>query len=335
MIRKESDENGRAYLRKEYIRRINRVIDYIEANLDKDLSLETLSEVACFSRYHFHRLFGAVIGEPLGQFIQRVRLERAASKLIHNPLKSITQVANECGFSSSAGFARAFREAFGMSARVWRAGGHRMNSNLRKDESNSGKMESKTRKDYAVPSLYIESNVVAQTWRLTMREKPEITANVEIKEIREMEVAYVRHIGSYSGDSRLYRELIGKLMRWAGPRGLLRIPDTKLLFVYYDNPGITDEARLRTDVCITVPEGTPAEGEIGRMAILGGRYAVAHFEITPDHYSDAWNGVYGGWLPESGYQPDERPAFEIHLNEPEEHPEGKHIVEIHVPVKPL
>jgi AraC family transcriptional regulator len=335
MIRKNSDGKGPNYLRAEYIRRINRVIDYIEANLDKNLSLETLSEVACFSRYHFHRLFGAVTGEPLCQFIQRVRLERAASKLIHYPTKSITQVAFESGFSSSAGFARAFKETFGMSARVWRAGGHRENGNLRKDESNSGKRASKTRKDYTVPSLYIESNIMTQTWRITVKEKSRIQATVEVREIPEMQVAYVRHIGPYSGDSALFNGLIGKLMRWAGPRGLLRFPDTKLLIAYYDNPSITDESRLRTDVCITVPGGTPAEGEVGRMAIPGGRNAVARFEITPDHFGDAWNAVYGGWLPESGYQPDERPSFEVHLNDPEQHPEGKHIVEIHAPVKPL
>jgi len=64
MIRKELDENGRDYLREEYIRRINCVIDYIEANLDKNLSLETLSEKACFSRYHFHRLHGLLDLQP-------------------------------------------------------------------------------------------------------------------------------------------------------------------------------------------------------------------------------------------------------------------------------
>src|SRR5512137_2314544 len=113
-----------ARFRAEYALRINRVIDYIEANIEKELSLETLAEVACFSRYHFHRLFGAITGEPLGRFIQRIRVEKAASKLIHNPKTSITQIALECGFSGSAAFARTFKEAFGMSAREWRAEGH-------------------------------------------------------------------------------------------------------------------------------------------------------------------------------------------------------------------
>ena len=77
------------------------------------------------------------------------------------------------------------------------------------------------------------------------------------------------------------------------------------------------------------------EGEIGKAKIPAGKYAVAHFEITPDQYQDAWNAVYGGWLPESGYQPEDGPCYELYLNDPKEHPEGKHIVDICVPVKPL
>jgi AraC family transcriptional regulator len=71
------------------------------------------------------------------------------------------------------------------------------------------------------------------------------------------------------------------------------------------------------------------------MEIPGGKYAVAKFEILPNQYADAWNMVYGGWLPQSGYQPDDRPCFELYLNDPKTHPEGKHIFEIYAPVKPL
>ena len=58
------------YLREEYIARINRVIDYVQTHLDQNLTLETLAGVAGFSPFHFHRLFGALVGETLGQFIQ-------------------------------------------------------------------------------------------------------------------------------------------------------------------------------------------------------------------------------------------------------------------------
>lgn len=112
-------------LQEEYTARINRVIDYIETHLDRELSLDTLAEVANFSKFHFHRLFQAMVGETLNQFIQRLRLEKAASQLIYNPKKSITEIALDCGFSGSAAFARAFKGMYGMSATAWRAGGHR------------------------------------------------------------------------------------------------------------------------------------------------------------------------------------------------------------------
>ena len=71
------------------------------------------------------------------------------------------------------------------------------------------------------------------------------------------------------------------------------------------------------------------------MKIDGGQYAVARFELATNEYPDAWNAVYGGWLPESGYQPKDGPPLEIYRNEPGQHPEGKCIVDICVPVKPL
>ncbi len=150
-----------------------------------------------------------------------------------------------------------------------------------------------------------------------------------------MNVAYVRHVGPYAGQEQLFEGLFGKLMGWAGPRGLLAQPDLKCLCVYHDNPEVTAEEKLRVSVCATVPEGTPVDGEIGTMKVPGGKFAVARFEISADQYGDAWNALMGGWMPESGYQPDDRLCFELAVNNPKEHPECKHIVDICVPVRPL
>lgn len=163
----------------------------------------------------------------------------------------------------------------------------------------------------------------------------QIQANVEVKDMPEMHVAYVRHIGPYKGDEDLFARLFNKLMTWAGPKGLLQFPETKMLAVYHGDPDIADESRLRTDACITVPSDTTVDGEIGYMTITGGKYAIAHFEINPDQYEDAWNAVFAGWLPESGYQPADGPSYELFHGGPEEHPEGKHVVDICVPVRPL
>ncbi|MCP4150186.1 MAG: helix-turn-helix transcriptional regulator, partial [bacterium] len=55
------NDNNKKFLRDEYLARINRVIDFIENNIYNDLSLEKLAEVADFSRFHFHRIFNAMV----------------------------------------------------------------------------------------------------------------------------------------------------------------------------------------------------------------------------------------------------------------------------------
>jgi AraC family transcriptional regulator len=314
--------------RDEYTARINRVIDHIATHIDGDLSLATLARVASFSPYHFHRIFSGMVGETLGQYIARIRVEKAANMLVLNPKKSITRVALDCGFSSSAAFARAFREAYGMTASEWRSGGC-------KDDRKISETVSKDWKDIGVSVEYTGDQQLTQRWRVTMESKNPLKADVEVRNQPDLHVAYIRHVGPYAGDSALFKRLFDRLFAWAGPRGLLRFPETQLLSVYHDNPEITDENKLRLDVCISVPEDTEVDGEIGKMTLAAGKYAAARFEIGPEQYGDAWNAVFGGWLPESGYQPADGPCFELYLNNPEEHPEGKHIFDICVPVKPL
>lgn len=67
----------------EYLRRIHKVQDYIEENLSYTLVLAELADIAGFSKYHFHRIFRAITNESLLQYVNRVKLERAAF-LINN-----------------------------------------------------------------------------------------------------------------------------------------------------------------------------------------------------------------------------------------------------------
>lgn len=328
------EEDGRKeWLKEEYVSRINRVIDYIEDNIDEELFLKKLAYVANFSPFHFHRIFHAIVGEPLNHFIQRIRLEKAATKLLEQPRLSITEIAIECGFSSSSSFARAFREYFDMSATEWRQRENEQKSKIGKTESKNGKEKSNMRKDTKHSFVYTDGTESHKWRRYEMVDKKSL--KVDVMEIPQMHVAYIRHIGSYKGDTALFGRLFNKLFTWAGARDLLNFPETKVIAVYHDNPDVTDENKLRTSVCITVPEDTKVDGEVGKMTIPGGKYAITHFEIDDTEYEDAWNVLYGTWLPGSGYQPDDKPPFEMYLNDPKEHPRHKHIVDIYMPVKQL
>ena len=317
----------------EYKSRINTVIDYIESNLKSEMSLQTLAEVANFSSFHFHRIFKTIIGETLNQFIQRIRIEKVATLLINNPKFSITDICYECGFSSPSAFARLFLQYYGMSATEWRNGGFNTYSRKNKANSKIGQLNSKGGKEINISSNYFDTVNQKQIWRIKMIDAKEV--KIEVKNIPDFHVAYIRHIGPYQGDGQLFGRLFGRLCQWAGPRGLLNFPETKMLSIYHDPPDLTDDEKLRLSVSISVPEETEVDGEIGKMKIAGGKYAVANFELAENEYSEAWETIYGKWLPQSGYQPDDKPCYELYLNDPETHPEKKCIVDIHIPVKPL
>ncbi|MDW7692499.1 AraC family transcriptional regulator [Flammeovirgaceae bacterium SG7u.111] len=304
---------------REYTARINKVFDHIDSNLDKQFTLEELAEVASFSKFHFHRVFFGMVGESPFQFINRVRLERAASLLATNPTKSISEIAIICGFTDLSIFSRNFKSFFGHTPTQWRA---------KKEESNISQMHSNSRQSAGEVSLYFCNESKTIKWKSTMEQNK----SVEVLELPTTHLAYVRHTGPYKGDGKLFESLFNKVYAWAGPRGLMAQHDLKTVVVYHDDPSVTDEDKLRMSVGINVPADTKTEGEIGKMELQPGKHIVARFELGEMEFEQAWGWVFGTWLPQSGYQPADGLCFEVY---PEPPRDGKIIVDICVPVKAL
>lgn len=95
------------------IERIGRVTAYIHDHLDGPLDLDRLAEVACLSRFHWHRIYRAMTGETAAETVRRLRLVRASGELA-NTTKAIDDVAARAGYSTQAAFTRAFAAAYGM-----------------------------------------------------------------------------------------------------------------------------------------------------------------------------------------------------------------------------
>lgn len=306
--------------RREYQRRINRAQDYIEQHLGTPLTLAEIARAACFSPYHFHRLYTALTGEPLHAFIRRVRLERAANLLRQHPERSITDIALHCGFASSAAFARAFRAASGCSASEYR------------------KHSQTERKGGQKPILFstYATDLVLPPRIPPMSATPPIQPlSLNVRPLASRTLAYVRHVGPYASDCALFERLFGEVLAWAGPRGLLA-GQPEFIATFHDNPEITAADKLRLSVGVTVPPTTPAHGRINLLELAAGNYVCARFELDPPQYPAAWRYVCAEWLPQSGWQPaDFGLCHESYLNDPNAHPEGKHVVEIRVPVQPL
>ena len=102
-----------------YAIRLARVAAHIDANLDARLDLEALAAIACFSPYHFHRLYRAVLGETVSETVARLRLHRAAIQLL-TTAAPITAIAKAAGYGSAAAFSRAFASGYAATPAAFR-----------------------------------------------------------------------------------------------------------------------------------------------------------------------------------------------------------------------
>jgi AraC family transcriptional regulator len=104
----------------DHMQRINKVIDFIGRYFDEELTLDQLSSLSYFSKYHFHRLFTAHTGMSLKQYIRWLRMKRAAHQLIIFKNRTILDIALDAGFESHESFTRAFKKKCGLNPRDFR-----------------------------------------------------------------------------------------------------------------------------------------------------------------------------------------------------------------------
>lgn len=271
---------------------INRVVDYIQANLSEDLSLKKLSEVAHYSRFHLNRIFSTYMGESVYQYIKRLRLEKSAELLEASLNVSITDVALMCGFENSSSFAKSFKNHFRMTATEWR----------NKSGSFSVNESTPVQTEKGEFSIHRGSLVWTYQFKNAVRQ-------VAIEEIRPLTFAYIRSIGPYHGDEILYGEVYTRLLRWAAARDLVN-ENTFAWHLYHDNPNITEDRKLRVMVGIPVMDSVDPSGPVGITKILGGTFGVCRFLLKRDEFAGAWRWMFSEWLVNSGYEWDNRESFE-------------------------
>ncbi|MUM76732.1 helix-turn-helix domain-containing protein [Pseudodesulfovibrio sp. F-1] len=158
--------------KQDYAKRMDRVLEHIQTHLDEPLALKELAAIACFSPYHFHRIFSGMIGESVKSHIRRLRLERAAITLKHGDA-CVTDIALSAGFETHESFTRAFTSMFGLSPRQFRDAHH-------------GGIERK------------HSNY----WK-------EIVMEASVNTLEAMDVVFVRHVGPYKDCHQAWSTLCG------------------------------------------------------------------------------------------------------------------------------
>ncbi|MBL0026999.1 MAG: AraC family transcriptional regulator [Saprospiraceae bacterium] len=299
-------------MQEEYIHRINKVLTYIDENLNNELSLKTLSNVAYYSPFHLHRLFKAITNETLNTYITRKRIERTAMMLIHNKEYSITEIAYKYGFKNDSTFSRTFKKLYGQSPSEFRK------SNL-ENFSKISKVKSKNGKVNFITEEYLCNINNLKNWI-------KMNAKIEITEMPKMNLAYVTQIG-VNGIENAFQ----KIVRWATPQGLLSNAGANMCRVFHDSFKVTDADKVRMSIGILTNQKLEADGEVGLSTIEKGRNIVGHFIIEPREFERSWESLFI-WMNDNGYKKADRFPFEIYHNNYNEHPEKKCIVDLCIPI---
>ncbi len=286
--------------RAEYHERILRVLLHIQANLDRPLELQDLARIACFSPYHFHRIFRGMVGEPVHEHVRRLRLERAAGRLKLQD-EAVTDVALDAGYESHEAFTRAFHAMFETSPSEFRA------SRRAAPDSPSGVHYSDA-SGYHTPEY---GNLPP----------------VEVVTLPPQRILFLRHVGAYDEVGATW----SKLGAWAGRRGLIG-PATRFIGISWDDPDVTPGDKLRYDAAITLTRPVEPEGEFGVTELAAGEYATIRHTGPYATLSRSYQMLLGVWLPQSGRELREAPCFEVYLNSPQTTRPEDLITAIHAPV---
>ena len=124
--------------------------------------------------------------------------------------------------------------------------------------------------------------------------------------IAEKTLAYVRVTGPYGEN---YESALDNLYQWAGERGL---QNGQCLFIYHDDPDFVPAEKCTTDLCLTVPAATTAEGDIHLQSLPPGKYCVMRKIVKhKSEYKTLW-GALKKMVKELGLQVDDRPCFELY-----------------------
>ena len=286
-----------------YQARMQRVLDYIDQHLDGDLDLETVSRVAAFSKFHFHRQFSATFGLSVHRYVQLARLKRASHRLAKDA-QSVTEIAMDAGYDAPVAFARAFRQRFGQSP-----------SSFRKSP------------DWApwLAAFGPLDNARSKLMQITYEQD-----DVMIRDVPPTAVAIMEH----RGDRATLGDTIQRFIAWRKAAGLS--PETSPTFNIFRSERIpANPADYSMDLCIGTDRPIdPDDAQMKAGTIPGGRCAVLRVVHDTHNLEPAALYLYRDWLPASGEEARDFPIYcRRHFSFFPNAPAHEVVVELFLPLK--
>ncbi len=278
----------------QYNKAINKSIDYINGNLNQSIDLKSIAEVANISEFHFHRIFKAFIGESVGSFITRLRLENAAQKLQLTNF-TLTEIAERTGYQSQYSLSKAFKKHFGVTPSAFK--------NIQ---------------------TYFSSQISGPDYE-PLELHPKIT------QIESKQLVYIRIISKY-GSEFDYRTAWRKLWQFAKQSGIAH-GNNEFIGLSFDDPNITKHNQCRFYACISTDENVKPEGEFGIQIIEKGKYAVFVNKGAYSGLNKLYQSIYFHWLPKTNEKLRHSMPFEKYLNNPDIVNEDDLLTEVYIPIK--
>lgn len=277
-----------------YHQRMLRVLDHIQAGLDRELGLEELADVAQLSPFHFHRLFSALVGETVMAHVRRLRLERAAYLLRYSEQKLI-DIAMDSGYEAQESFTRAFKSSFGDPPARYR----RLHRPLPSLPAPAG--------------VHYDPDLGASTFQPIMNASND-DLGVRIETRPALHGVRIRHVGPYDQVGPCFE----RLSEWVGERGLFG-PQTMVFGLAHDDPAVTAPEHSRYDACLALGDEQELELEepVETVLVEAGEFATWLHEGAYSALGSAYERLVGSWLPTSGRELRHAPALELYLGDPQ------------------
>ena len=152
-------------------------------------------------------------------------------------------------------------------------------------------------------------------------------SNIEIITIDSIHTAGILCVGDQNLSSSFNR-----LLKWAGPKGLIDVPQMKMATIYYDSFRDTAADKVQMRACLLVENPIKTDGEVTPTTIKEGLHIVSHHDIGLHEFGKAWTDLFI-WMNTNGYKIRKEPPFEIYHNDFNTHPEKKCSVDMYIPVE--
>jgi AraC family transcriptional regulator len=258
---------------------MKRVLDHIDRHLDDDLDLETLSGVAAFSKFHFHRQFSATFGLSVHRYVQLARMKRASHRLADTNAESVTDIAMDAGYEAPDAFARAFRQRLGQSPSAFRKS-----------------------PDWGP---WLQAFGPLDTARSKIMDIIFTPDHVTIREVPPIPVAMLEHRGDREG----LGDTIQRFIAWRKAAGLS--PETSPTFnIFRSERTPANPADYSMDLCVGTDLPIAADDPVMKAGTIpGGRCAVLRYPGNTHNLEPAALYLYRDWLPASGEEAGDFPLY--------------------------